>query len=642
MVSSASTEPVEIKRGKKVGSPSRSGAQEIGNRQNINRLVTSPGPLAQSHSQLSKSQPLSSIQNANDNYLSSSGKFPTANSFGSLNLVPETAAIDIPQQKKAEIVKKHLVTEDDLASSSEQQADSYALYSTSHRLPGGDAAHEVYKWHAEVENAPMKRTRSRSLYLPRPTDPDTSNIREPGGFRRHHVIMKARKAGKEPPIMIRNFIDFLTMYGHFAGEDLSDDEEEDYDEEYEPILLESAPLLPRERPTTEGTATPSKAVFLLLKSFVGTGVMFLPKAFNNGGMAFSCIVLVFIAVISLCSFLLLIRTRSHLNYPYSFGDIGAALYGNWMRLAVLFSITISQIGFVCAYMIFVAENLDSVARQVMGIELPTHIYIAGQLFVYVPLAMIRRISRLSFTALIADAFIMFGLLYLYYYDISHLIQHGTSDIVSFNPDDFALFIGTAVFTFEGIGLIIPITESMKEPEKFPKVLTGVMIFISILFTSIGTLSYATFGSSVKTVVIINLPNGPLVQTIQLLYALAILLSIPLQLFPAIRIMEQGLFEKSGKDDPYVKWQKNIFRFLTVIACALISWGGASDLDKFVSLIGSFACVPLCFIYPPLFHYKVARSLSAQMLDVFILLFGIFSLFYTTHVTIRKWGGEDGE
>jgi proton-coupled amino acid transporter len=130
---------------------------------------------------------------------------------------------------------------------------------------------------------------------------------------------------------------------------------------------------------------------------------------------------------------------------------------------------------------------------------------------------------------------------------------------------------------------------MKEPEKFPKVLTGVMIFISVLFTSIGSLSYATFGSSTKTVVIINLPDDdPLVQTIQLLYALAILLSIPLQLFPAIRIMEQGLFVKSGKDDRYVKWQKNIFRFLTVIACALISWGGASDLDKFVSLIGAFA------------------------------------------------------
>jgi proton-coupled amino acid transporter len=67
--------------------------------------------------------------------------------------------------------------------------------------------------------------------------------------------------------------------------------------------------------------------------------------------------------------------------------------------------------------------------------------------------MIRRISRLSFTALIADAFIMFGLLYLYYFDISKLAKDGISDVTAFNPKDFALFIGTAVFTFEGIGLV---------------------------------------------------------------------------------------------------------------------------------------------------------------------------------------------
>lgn len=73
--------------------------------------------------------------------------------------------------------------------------------------------------------------------------------------------------------------------------------------------------------------------------------------------------------------------------------------------------------------------------------------------------------------------------------------------------------------------------------------------------------------------------------------MAIMLSAPLQLFPAVRIMETGLFERSGKSDPRVKWQKNIFRFATVIFCATLSYIGAADLDKFVAFIGSFAwCV----------------------------------------------------
>ncbi|CAG8574022.1 21458_t:CDS:2 [Dentiscutata erythropus] len=617
MISSATAEPVEINK-----APSNNVPDTHSRISNINRLASPPQGQ---NIQLSKSQP--SIQNklgSSPNtklHLNASGGF--GRSFGSLEPNLEAIPIDIPDERKVEIIRKHLVTEEDFARSAENggtSTDPLALYSTSHhKLRGLDATHEVYKWHNSIEIEPMRRTRSRSLYIPRPTDPDISNIREPGGFRRHHLMMKARQEGKElPNIITRNFIDFLAMYGHFA---------------------ELSPLIPRERgiSSTHATASPSKAVFLLLKSFVGTGVMFLPKAFLNGGMLFSTLVLMGIAGISLFAFLLLVQTRFYV--PYSFGDIGGVLYGRWMRFAVLFSITISQIGFVCAYMIFVAENLSEVTGYFMNIKnRDISWFIVGQLFIFAPLAMIRRISRLSFTALIADAFIMFGLLYLYYYDIYRLSTKGVGDIITFNPRDFALFIGTAVFTFEGIGLIIPITESMKEPEKFPKVLIGVMIFVTFIFTSIGVLSYAAFGSEVKTVVILNLPsNDPIVRIVQLLYALAILLSVPLQLFPAIRIMEQGIFERSGKDNVLVKWQKNLFRFLTVVVCGIIAWGGASDLDKFVSLIGSFACVPLCFLYPPLFHFKAAaHTISAKLLDVVVFLFGLFSLVYTTYVTLYRW------
>lgn len=111
----------------------------------------------------------------------------------------------------------------------------------------------------------------------------------------------------------------------------------------------------------------------------------------------------------------------------------------------------------------------------------------------------------------------------------------------------------------------------------------------VLFGGGGVLAYLAFGSEVQTVVITNLNSeSKLVQAVQFLYSLAILLSVPLQLFPAVRIMENGLFSRSGKGNPKVKWQKNILRFVTVMVCALISWAGASDLDKFVALVGSFA------------------------------------------------------
>ena len=84
----------------------------------------------------------------------------------------------------------------------------------------------------------------------------------------------------------------------------------------------------------------------------------LTSSFFNGGLIFSTVVMLGIAAISLYCFLLL--TKTYLVIPGSFGgepksrcdrwkltpDIGGALYGKYMRLTILTSITVSQIGFV--------------------------------------------------------------------------------------------------------------------------------------------------------------------------------------------------------------------------------------------------------------------------------------------------------
>lgn len=175
---------------------------------------------------------------------------------------------------------------------------------------------------------------------------------------------------------------------------------------------------------------------------------------------------------------------------------------------------------------------------------------------------------------------------------------------------------------------------MEEPKKFPRVLTYTMCFIALLFISFGLLSYLAFGDQVETVILLNLPRSGIVNTIQGLYAMAISLSIPLQLFPVIRIIETGLFSKSGKYNLVVKWQKNTFRFISVLVCSVIATLGSNNLDKFVSLIGSLCCIPLCFLFPPLFHFKaVARHWFDKAIDVIIIVFGISCMIYTAWMNL---------
>ena len=641
------------------------------------RLPPSPGPAGLgSHDRIARS-----------NY----GSFSTRDAAGS----------PTPYQDP-EIVRRHLVQPD---SASGRFSGSFRHKSritgegldsddfSSLRLQGGDITRPIYRYAEDTEAAlGTKAKRSKSIHVSRPEPEsdvlDIHSIKVPGGFRRNYLRRAADDpetsvqvptqgmngaadrrrpvTRPEPQLFTNNFLEFLTLYGHFAGEDLEDDDENLESDEYfssdtwddrrsyDGVASDNEPgesstlLTPRtpggrkrKHKSVTGSNTSVGAALLLLKSFVGTGVLFLPRAYLNGGMLFSNLVLLGVACLSYYCFILLVNTR--LVVEGSFGDIGGALYGKYMRALILTSIVLSQIGFVSAYIVFTSENLQAfvlaVSKCVKFIDIKYMVMM--QLIIFLPLSLIRDISKLGFTALIADVFIMLGLIYLYYYDIATLVkQGGVSDITAFNPSTWTLFIGTAIFTFEGVGLIIPIQESMKRPQKFPGVLAFVMVIITVLFISIGALSYAAYGSHTQTVVILNLPQDDrFVNAVQFLYSLAILLSTPLQLFPAIRILENELFSKSGKHNRYIKWKKNVFRFFLVLVCALIAWGGAGDLDKFVALVGSFACVPLVYVYPPLLHLKaVARNRWQRIADYALCCFGIVGCAYTTVLSIYLWAG----
>ena len=69
-------------------------------------------------------------------------------------------------------------------------------------------------------------------------------------------------------------------------------------------------------------------------------------------------------------------------------------------------------------------------------------------------------------------------------------------------------------------------------------------------------------------------------------------------------------------------------------CTVVSILGSSNLDRFVALIGSFACVPLVYIYPPLLHYKgVAQTKLVKTGDMALMILGVVGMVYTTIITL---------
>ena len=579
---------------------------------------------------------------------------------------------------------------------------------------------------------PRLRTRSASFssYLEETRRGSmASDINIPGGFRREFLINKAIQKNQQPPnFLTQNFMEFLSIYGHFAGEDFSDEEEEgdEGDEEYDnghdgdEVFDEESSLLGNERrgggsgggqpfrqlpkkphphpqkQPPKGTASVFKTFLLLFKALVGSGVLFLPRAFYNGGMLFSMITLSLFGLLTFFCYIGLIESKTILRLS-SFGELGYKTYGKPLKYCILVSILLSQIGFVTTYILFTAENMiaflsqyvstknNLLSREVLPNWLNRGNLILIQCILLIPLVLIRNLAKLSMVSLISSVFIVIGLLIIFWYSGVNLINNGVGpNITNFNSNSWTMLIGVAVTSFEGIGLILPIQSSMSQPEKFPLVLSISMAIITSIFVGIGTIGYFSFGDKIKSIIILNLPQDQFaVQSILVLYSIAVFLSGPLQLFPAIKIGESlifrhskkkskrqqhqhgstdesntnntddndgKLYHQSGKYNPQVKWLKNGFRAISVIFICSLAYLNADNIDKFVSFNGCFACIPLVYIYPPLIHLKsiqskqqqqqqqqqTGRSKSDQLfiwLDYLLIVVGIATVIYSSYQII---------
>ncbi|KAJ2986576.1 neutral amino acid transporter [Globomyces sp. JEL0801] len=186
---------------------------------------------------------------------------------------------------------------------------------------------------------------------------------------------------------------------------------------------------------------------------------------------------------------------------------------------------------------------------------------------------------------------------------------------------------------------------MKQPERFSRVVNVGMFVIGGTFVTVGALSYLALGQEAETIVFLNLPKSPVVTGIQIFYAIAVMLSFPLTLYPAIKITETGnliLFtlvifgHSTGRGSNLIKWKKNLYRASLTSMIGLVAWAGSTNLDKVVSLVGCFACIPLSFIYPSLFHIAITPSPWVRAKDWGLVVFGTLVTLYTTYMTIEQW------
>ncbi len=190
----------------------------------------------------------------------------------------------------------------------------------------------------------------------------------------------------------------------------------------------------------------------IFKAYVGSGIMGLPFAFSKGGLTLSAIGILFISAVSIHMVFVLADCREFLGArgACSFGDIGFHAFGLKGSLMVEVSLLLSQTGFCCAYVIFFISNLHGL---VQGIHVVTFAALAVPLLTL--LCFSRSLRFLAPFSFAANILICFGIGSVVAHAVGPLSE-GNADVDISVASTLPIFFGMAVYTFEAIGVAIPI------------------------------------------------------------------------------------------------------------------------------------------------------------------------------------------
>ncbi|XP_059046360.1 proton-coupled amino acid transporter-like protein pathetic isoform X1 [Achroia grisella] len=393
----------------------------------------------------------------------------------------------------------------------------------------------------------------------------------------------------------------------------------------------------------------------LLKGNIGTGILAMPDAFKNSGLILGVFGTLFMGVICThcmhilvrCSHELCIRNqRPALSFSeavedaFASGPIPLRPFAKKMKTIINIFLVITQLGFCCVYFLFVATNLQD-SMHFFHINLSVHTYLALLFPPILALAMVKNLKYLTPVSLVASIMTAWGLVVTFYYILQDLPP--TSSVKAFASwHQLPLYFGTAIYAFEGIGVILPLENNMKTPEDFggwTGVLNTGMVIVAALYTAIGFFGYLKYGEHVLGSITLNLPNDLLAQSVRAVMAASIFLSYGLQFYVPMNIVWPYIKSKVTSENA-LKHGEAVTRFvlisLTFSAAALIP-----NLSGIISLVGAFSSSALALIFPPFIEIitfwpdQLGKYDWKLWKDVAIIIFGITGFVFGTYASLEN-------
>ncbi|KAG1714430.1 Amino acid transporter AVT3C [Nymphon striatum] len=296
----------------------------------------------------------------------------------------------------------------------------------------------------------------------------------------------------------------------------------------------------------------------------------------------------------------------------TYGDVGEKTIGYLGKLLIDVAIIVSQVGFTCAYLIFITENMSTYVPSVSK----SHwlLLILPPLYL---LTLYRQLHKLAFSSLFAQISTMFAFAVVFWFDFEHY------HTISFHPKEFSLkgfpfFFAVSIYCYEGAGMILSLESSLDKDYRhmFKRYFISIISVVTVLYIVFGICGYIVRSSSLNFAMLVKV-----------CLSLSLFFTYPVMLFPVIKLLEFRLLSNS---EPQV-FQENLLRFILVSITGLVVIA-IPNFANLMAIVGATFCALLAFILPGIFHiilFKKECSSFELSVDILLILIGIVGLYSTS-------------
>ncbi|XP_047545567.1 proton-coupled amino acid transporter-like protein pathetic [Vanessa atalanta] len=393
----------------------------------------------------------------------------------------------------------------------------------------------------------------------------------------------------------------------------------------------------------------------LLKSSLGSGILAMPAAFKNAGLAVGAFGTLIVGFICTHCVYVLVKTSQEVcveakkpsmgfaetcGAAFEFGPKRLRPWANFARTFIDYTLTCTYLAALCVYVVFIAENFKEVLDEYNpDYKLSVEVYCALTLVPLVLICQIRNLKWLVPFSALANVFLVICFAITMYYIFTDLPNPAERKMVA-SVTQWPLFMSTVIFAMEGIGVVMPVENEMAKPQQFlgcPGVLNVAMTIVISLYGIVGFFGYIKFGESVRGSVTLNLPQDEiLAQSAKILMALSILFTYSLQFYVPMEMIWRQIHDKIAVK--YHEITQISIRTTAVIGSVALA-AAFPDLELFINLSGAIFLSSLGLLTPAIVDtvHNWDRGLGKfnwiLWKNIFISIISFIALFAGSYVSI---------